>query len=117
MRRPPATGRPREGASNPCNDAPVDGAQRGQLRDWGAALVASGDDERRSSGRAILMLLDRIDELEGELARRQERSATPAPPRQAEAPDPDPDAALLLEDTQPIGLRDRLRLATGRRHD
>ena len=116
MRRPPATGRPREGASNPCNDAPVDGAQRGQLREWGAALVASGDDERRSSGRAILMLLDRIDELEGELARR-ERSATPAPLRQAEDPDPDPDAALLLEDTQPIGLRDRLRLATGRRHD
>ena len=76
--------------------------------------MASGDDERRSSGRAILMLLDRIDELEGELARR-ERSATPAPLRQAE--DPDPDAALLLEDTQPIGLRDRLRLATGRRHD
>jgi hypothetical protein len=99
----------------------VDGAQRGQLREWGAALVASGDGERRSSGRAILMLLDRIDELERELARGQERiSTTPPPPRPPRDPDSDPEsdaAALSLEDTQPIGLRDRLRLATGRRHD
>ena len=114
--------RPWEGASNPCNDAPVDGAQRDQLREWGAALVASGDGERRSSGRAILMLLERIDELEAELARRQERGPTASPPR-SRPPDPDPDPepddpALSLEDTQPIGLRDRLRLATGyRRHD
>jgi hypothetical protein len=109
---------PWEGASNPCNDARVDGAQRGQLREWGAALVASGDGERRSSGRAILMLLDRIDELEGELAGQKERGPAAAPPR-SRPPDPEPDdPALSLEDTQPIGLRDRLKLATGyRRHD
>jgi hypothetical protein len=99
----------------------VDGAQRVQLREWAAALVASGDDERRSSGRAILMLLDRIDELERELARSNERLTTPRSSRSLPPdpdPDPEPDAALLsLEDTQPIGLRDRLRLATGRRHD
>jgi hypothetical protein len=100
----------------------VDGAQRGQLREWGEALVASGDGELRSSGRAILLLLGRIDELEGELARRQERGPTASPPR-SPPPDPDPDPepddpAPSLEDTQPIGLRDRLRLATGyRRHD
>jgi hypothetical protein len=99
----------------------VDGAQRGQLREWGAALVASGDGERRSSGRAILMLLDRIDELERELAREQDRG--PIAPSHLDDPlDTDSesdsgDAALPLEDTQPIGLRDRLRLATGRRHD
>ncbi len=99
----------------------MDGAQRGQLREWGAALVASGDGERRSSGRAILMLLDRIDELERELAREQDRG--PIAPTHLDHPldtdtesDSD-DAALPLEDTQPIGLRDRLRLATGRRHD
>jgi hypothetical protein len=68
------------------------------------------------------MLLDRIDELERELARAQERiTTTPPPPRNLPLdadPDPEPDAALLsLQDTQPIGLRDRLRLATGRRHD
>jgi hypothetical protein len=100
----------------------VDGAQRGQLREWGEALVASGDGERRSSGRAILLLLGRIDELERELASWQERGPTASPPR-SRPPDPDPDPepddpALSLDDTQPIGLRDRLRLATGyRRHD
>ena len=80
--------------------------------------MASGDGERRSSGRAILLLLDRIDELERELVRARERVASTPPPPRIIPLDAEPDAEVLsLEDTQPIGLRDRLRLATGRRHD
>jgi hypothetical protein len=84
----------------PCNDPDVDGAQREQLREWAGALAASGDGERRSSGRAILMLLDRVEEAE-----------------YVPLLTPTDDPLLSLEDTQPIGLRDRLRLATGRLHE
>jgi hypothetical protein len=80
-------------------------------------LAASEDEERRSSGRAILMLLDRIGELERELARREQDDVPrPPPPRRPPEPEPD-DPPSSLEDTQPIGLRDRLRLATGRLHE
>jgi hypothetical protein len=81
-------------------------------------LAGSGDGERRSSGRAILLLLGRVEELERELA--GDRPSPPAELRPSHLDtqteiglgDPPP-----LEDTQPIGLRDRLRLATGRRHE
>jgi hypothetical protein len=77
-------------------------------------LVSSEDEERRSSGRAIVLLLDRIEELEAQLVRlTADRPSPPSgEPPQAHRHDPAP-----LEDTQPIGLRDRLRLATGRLHD
>jgi len=93
----------------------VDGAEREQLREWAGALVAGGGDERRSSGRAILMLLDRIDELERELAGRGGSRPSGPPPDQP-PPEPLPEVEPP-EDTQPIGLRDRLRLATGRLHE
>ncbi len=93
----------------------MNGAQSGQLREWAEALAASEDEERRSSGRAILMLLDRVGELERELARREQDDAPPPPRRPPELEADDPPTSL--EDTQRIGLRDRLRLATGRLHE
>jgi hypothetical protein len=65
------------------------------------------------------MLLDRIEELERRLHDRENMAAPtapPEPPTERPLPDPDEQPDLALEDTQPIGLRDRLRLATGRIH-
>jgi hypothetical protein len=66
------------------------------------------------------MLLDRIEELERRL--HDHRPHDPPVARVLEPeyvpPEPPGDEPLLsLEDTQPIGLRDRLRLATGRLHE
>ncbi|MDX6520637.1 MAG: hypothetical protein QOF08_1242 [Gaiellales bacterium] len=108
------------GRAIPCNDPDVDGAQREQLREWAGALAASDDGERRSSGRAILMLLDRIEELERRLHDRRPLEPPVArvlEPEYVPPHPPDDDPLLSLEDTQPIGLRDRLRLATGRLHE
>ncbi len=61
----------------------------------------------------MLMLLDRIEELERRL---RDRGSAAAPTERPLPREPDPQPDLALEDTQPIGLRDRLRLATGRIH-
>jgi hypothetical protein len=66
------------------------------------------------------MLLDRVEELERRLHDR--RPYDPPAARVVEAEyvpllPPTDDPLLSLEDTQPIGLRDRLRLATGRLHE
>jgi hypothetical protein len=94
-----------------------------QLRDWAGRLCTVEDPERRAMGRAISMLLDRIDELEREL--RDAGSAEPRPaPEWIELPpdpesEPDPDAILdaaaadepAPDDTAQLTLRDRLRQA------
>jgi hypothetical protein len=66
------------------------------------------------------MLLDRIEELERRLHDRRPLEPPVArvlEPEYVPPHPPDDDPLLSLEDTQPIGLRDRLRLATGRLHE
>jgi hypothetical protein len=107
----------------------VNVGEQQQLRQWADRLCAVEDPERRAMGRAIAMLLDRIDELEQQLS---VVSAAPngdaAPARPVEEPDfefeddedePGPQPSRLPpglaepldvgEDTQQMSLRDRLR--------
>jgi hypothetical protein len=97
------------------------GEQR-QLRDWADRLCAADDSERRAMGRAIAMLLDRVDELERELSHAAVEPE-PEPMFEAEpeldlAPLPEPyDPLSVGEDTQQLSLRDRLRMATDHLRD
>ncbi|HYW29510.1 MAG TPA: hypothetical protein VE824_06865 [Gaiellales bacterium] len=98
------------------------GEQR-ELRRWAQQLSTVEDPERRAMGRAISMLLDRIDELE-----RQLHFARQAPaPLSEPALDPDEEPVRMTldpidrgdvgEDTQQLRLRDRIRLATDHLRD
>lgn len=97
------------------------GEQR-ELRQWADQLCEADDPERRAMGRAIAMLLDRIEELEKEL------SAAPVAALNGDSePDPEPswdqqpdvvgpprslaEPISVGEDTQQLSLRDRLRHA------
>ena len=97
------------------------GEQR-ELRQWADQLCEVDDPERRAMGRAIAMLLDRIEELEKEL------SAAPVAALNGDSePDPEPswdqqpdvvgpprslaEPISVGEDTQQLSLRDRLRHA------
>ncbi|HZI35689.1 MAG TPA: hypothetical protein VFD61_08055 [Gaiellales bacterium] len=97
------------------------GEQR-ELRQWADQLREADDPERRAMGRAIAMLLDRIEELEKEL------SAAPVAAQNGDSePDPEPswdqrpdvvgtprslaEPISVGEDTQQLSLRDRLRHA------
>jgi hypothetical protein len=92
--------------------------QERELRTWAVALAGAREADRRAMGRAILMLLERIDGLRAELERRPpEAVAAPEPP----APVSDPGAAAMPEgdpdeDTMVVGLRERLRAVTHRNH-
>src|SRR6476619_6513323 len=100
-----------------------------QLREWADRLCEVEDPERRAMGRAISMLLDRIDELERELG----QAGTPEPhtapewlelPPESDVvlePEPEPELERVLveheqpepapDDTAQLTLRDRLRQA------
>jgi hypothetical protein len=97
------------------------GEQR-ELRQWADQLCEVDDPERRAMGRAIAMLLDRIEELEKELSAAPqsalngdfepngelswpEQPDVVAPPRSLAEP------ISVGEDTQQLSLRDRLRHA------
>lgn len=91
--------------------------QERELRRWAVSLAGAGEADRRAMGKAILMLLERIDSLRAELARRPAEAAVvaaePEPVAEAEPepfPEDDPDA----EDTMVVGLRERLRAVTHR---
>jgi hypothetical protein len=101
-----------------CNDAEVEREQERELRQWAIALSGAAEPERRAMGRAILMLLERVDLLQAELLAR------------SSAPEPNPivpavDGAAIREvhagatplDDPDLGLRDRLRAATHRGRD
>jgi hypothetical protein len=107
-----------------CDDAAVEREreQERELRRWAVGLSDARDADRRAMGRAILMLLERIDGLRAELERRAPDPVIapeiPAPVPEAEAaalpeesalPGADPD-----EDTMVVGLRERLRAVTHR---
>ena len=97
------------------------GEQR-ELRQWADQLCEVDDPERRAMGRAIAMLLDRIDELEQELSAIPQAALNGDPepngePSWEEQPDVvGPPRSLaepisVGEDTQQLSLRDRLRHA------
>jgi hypothetical protein len=103
------------------------GEQR-ELRQWADQLCEVDDPERRAMGRAIAMLLDRIDELERELSAVpeavlngdpepngerswQEQPDVVGPPRSLADP------ISIGEDTQQLSLRDRLRHAADNLRD
>jgi hypothetical protein len=103
------------------------GEQR-ELRQWADQLCEVDDPERRAMGRAIAMLLDRIDELEKELSAVpeaalngdrepngepswQEQPDVVGPPRSLAEP------ISIGEDTQQLSLRDRLRHAADNLRD
>lgn len=96
-----------------------------ELRQWADALAGAAEAERRAMGRAILMLLDRIERLRAELE--LERAAPPAqpPPADPEATDPavteqatgELPAAEPDKDKTVAGLRERLGAAVHRVRD
>ena len=103
------------------------GEQR-ELRQWADQLCEVDDPERRAMGRAIAMLLDRIDELEAELSAVPQPALNGEPDRNGEPSwdeQPDvvaPPASLaepisIGEDTQQLSLRDRLRHAADNLRD
>jgi hypothetical protein len=98
----------------------MDSSQEQELRHWAEALSASGDGERRATGRAIVMLLDRIAELERELAARDAGAEVgPSDEEEWEAGEEEQldEPLSSLEDTRPLSLRDRLRSAAERLTD
>ena len=103
------------------------GEQR-ELRQWADQLCEVDDPERRAMGRAIAMLLDRIEELERELSAVAEAALNSDPepngePSWQQQPDVvGPPRSLaepisIGEDTQQLSLRDRLRHAADNLRD
>jgi len=103
------------------------GEQR-ELRQWADQLCEVDDPERRAMGRAIAMLLDRIEELEKELSAAPvaalngdvEPSGEPSWPEQPDVVEPPRSLAEPIsagEDTQQLSLRDRLRHAADNLRD
>ncbi|HET7427937.1 MAG TPA: hypothetical protein VFJ66_00695 [Gaiellales bacterium] len=98
------------------------GEQR-ELRRWAQQLSTVEDPERRAMGRAISMLLDRIDELERQLHFARQ---APEPLSEPELDLDDEPVRMTLdpidrgdvgEDTQQLRLRDRIRLAADHLRD
>jgi len=91
--------------------------QERELRRWAVGLVGAREADRRATGKAILMLLERIDALRAELERRPAEMALSEAEPLAEA-EPEPSAEMDPdEDTMVVGLRERLRAVTHRSHD
>ena len=97
------------------------GEQR-ELRQWADQLCEVDDPERRAMGRAIAMLLDRIEELENEPSAApvaapngdSEPNLEPSWDQQPDVVGPPRSLAEPIsvgEDTQQLSLRDRLRHA------
>lgn len=99
----------------------MEAEQEHELRQWAVALAGAGEADRRAMGRAILMLLDRIDALRSELERAS-RAPEPEPeriePAAAEQPTGElPAADPADKDTTVAGLRERLGAAVHRVRD
>ena len=94
--------------------------QERELRRWAVSLAGAGEADRRAMGKAILMLLERIDSLRAELERRPAEADAvaqePDPIAEAE-PEPLPGDDADAEDTMVVGLRERLRAVTHRSRD
>ena len=103
-----------------CDDAAVEHEreQERELRRWAVGLAGAREPDRRATGKAILMLRERIDSLRAELERRPVEVAVPeAEPEPAAEAEPEPPETDPDEDTMVVGLRERLRAVTHRSHD
>ena len=103
-----------------CDDVAVEHEreQERELRRWAVALAGAREADRRATGKAILMLLERIESLRAELERRPLEVAVPeAEPEPAAEAEPEPPETDPDEDTMVVGLRERLRAVTHRSHD
>ena len=104
-----------------CDDAPVEQEreQERELRRWAVGLAGAQEADRRATGKAILMLLERIDSLRAELERRPVEVAVPqAEPEPVGVAEPEPGGETDPdEDTMVVGLRERLRAVTHRSRD
>lgn len=95
-----------------------------ELRQWADALAGAAEAERRAMGRAILMLLDRIEGLRAELERTsREPEPQPAEPEVTEPAATEQETGELPaadqpgKDTTVAGLRERLGAAVHRVRD
>ena len=92
------------------------------LRTWGAGLSASGRDELRAAGKAIVMLIDEIDRLQadvwmaGEAALQRVRMEVAAEAPSTPEPEPEPEAAapLVVDGSEALALTLSERIARGR---
>jgi hypothetical protein len=72
------------------------------LRTWGAGLSASGRDELRAAGKAIVMLIDEIDRLQADVWMAGEAAVQRARLEAAVAePPPEPEPEPVLEEAPP----------------
>jgi hypothetical protein len=122
----------------------VDQHHQEELRDWAERLAAATNAERRAMGRAILMLLAQIDELQAQLgaasspvapahpgaqhprpltsttaveAGTRDRRDRRIPPEIPEVVSMRSDKPHPVADTDPISLRQRLRRAAHRNRE
>jgi hypothetical protein len=96
------------------------------LRTWGAGLSASGRDELRAAGKAIVMLIDEIDRLQadvwmaGEAAvqrARLEAAVADQPPEPEPEPEPEeapPAPRISVDGSEALALTLSERIARGR---
>ena len=95
------------------------------LRTWGAGLSASGRDELRAAGKAIVMLIDEIDRLQadvwmaGEAAVQRARIEAAAAAQPPPEPEPEPDEAppaprIAVDGSEALALTLSERIARGR---
>jgi hypothetical protein len=95
------------------------------LRTWGAGLSASGRDELRAAGKAIVMLIDEIDRLQADVwmageaavqrARLEAAAAAQAPPEPEPEPEETPPAPRIAVDgSEALALTLSERIARGR---
>jgi hypothetical protein len=91
------------------------------LRTWGAGLSASGRDELRAAGKAIVMLIDEIDRLQadvwmaGEAAVQRARLEAPVA---EQPPEPEPEEAppaprISVDGSEALALTLSERIARG----
>jgi hypothetical protein len=92
------------------------------LRNWGTGLSASGRDELRAAGKAIVMLVEEIDRLQadvwmaGEVAAQRARREAEAAPEPVEAEDAHEQdgAPLQVPAAEALALSLSDRIARGR---
>jgi hypothetical protein len=95
----------------------VEAEQERELREWAVALGGAAEADRRAMGRAILMLLERIEALRAELERASPEPE-PAEPAMTDQPTGElPAADPPVKDTTVAGLRERLGAAVHRVRD
>lgn len=82
------------------------------LRSWGAGLSADGRDELRAAGKAIIILIEEIEQLQVDVWHARQDGPEPEPAQRAAAPGDEP--AATDEDASATALDTTLRGRLGR---